>query len=106
MPRYFAAFAVCALIMGLAGCSDGKKTTGDNGAVAKKTYTREEFRKLVDGKTTDEVKATFGVPVRTTDNGDDVYWYYENLTTDPVTGKVDSSAQVVFRGGKAIRVNY
>jgi hypothetical protein len=62
---------------------------------AKKLYTRDEFKRLVMGKTMEEVKAAVGPP-ETTQEGAVVRWYYKDQTTDPITGKTDYSAQVNF----------
>ena len=77
-------------------------------AVTTKLYTRAEFKAAVMGMTTADVKELLGVPVRTTDNGpgEDVYWYYRERTVDPVTGKTDLNAQLIFRNGVVVRVNH
>jgi hypothetical protein len=75
----------------------------------KKTYTRAEFTKLVMGKTMDEVKAALGKPDTTQERAtepDSPTWYYDKVTVDPVTGKKDDSAQVIFEKGKVARINY
>jgi hypothetical protein len=67
-----------------------------NGAM-KKTYTRDEFKKLVIGKTMEEVKALLGAPDRTRDAaGGIVRWHYNQRTIDPVNGKPDILAEVNF----------
>jgi hypothetical protein len=71
-----------------------------------RVYTRQEFRDLVMGKTQSEVIAAVGKPDSTQDDGLGVNWYYYNRTTDPVAGKIDGSAQVVFKGGRVTAVNY
>jgi outer membrane protein assembly factor BamE (lipoprotein component of BamABCDE complex) len=76
------------------------------GQEVKKTYTREEFRKLIVGKGQDEVIATVGRPDTTQDSGRNPTWYYRNLTVDPITGKTDHSAQVIFKNGVVDHVNY
>lgn len=75
-------------------------------APAVKVYEREEFKKAVDGKTQDEVKAMLGTPYRTSDTGPDSTWNYENITRDAVTDKVDSDVWIRFRGGKVNNVHF
>lgn len=75
-------------------------------AEAAKRMTREEFRKLLVGKTKDEVIAAVGRPEQTSD-GVMSLWSYYDRTVDPVTGKVDAVAHVHFdRSGVVVRVNY
>ena len=77
--------------------------------VAKRTYTREEFREKAIGKTVDEVRALFGVPAKTNVNneGQPHYWRYEDATVDPVTGKVDVSTYLWFgKDGRVERVTF
>src|ERR1700722_14314287 len=52
-----------------------------------KCYTRDEFRKLVVGKTQDEVLSLLGKPTRTTD-GPFTCWNYSKITIDPISEKV------------------
>jgi hypothetical protein len=75
-------------------------------AEAKKVYTREEFKSLVMGKTADGVLKAVGKPDSTLEFGDEPSWYYKRVTTDPVSGKVDYSAQLIFAGGVVVGVNY
>jgi hypothetical protein len=70
----------------------------------KVTPTRDEFAKLVVGKTEAELIAALGKPDRTSPVGDDTWWHYDKAAKDPVTGKVDLSTTVVVRDGKAVRV--
>lgn len=95
-----AVLLVPALIVGLAGCLDAKKSTGQAGAVAKAVMGREEFKKAVMGKTAAEVLAAVGKPDQT-DEGSTTSWYYRDRTVDPVTGKTDALTQVNFdKGGR------
>ena len=96
-------FGFLALVAGLVVWG-GKKppTVGHIPEVASgKTYTRAEFRKLVMGKTAEQVKAAVGVP-SSTNEGDTVSWNYMSRTVDEVTGKTDFMALVTF--GKDGRV--
>lgn len=71
-----------------------------------KRYTRDEFRKMLMGKTQAEVIEVAGKPDTTQDFGSPT-WYYKRVTADPVTGKPDYSAQVVFgKNGRVESVNY
>jgi hypothetical protein len=74
----------------------------------KKTYTREEFKKAVMGKTMEEVRALLGAPDKTRDAaGGVVRWHYNQRTVDPVTGKPDIFAEVNFdKSGVAESVNF
>ena len=71
----------------------------------KKTYTRDEFRKLVVGKTEAEVIAAVGRPDGTQNYGTP-FWFYHGVTVDEVSGKTDTSAQLVFKGGVVERVGF
>lgn len=72
----------------------------------RKIYTRAEFKKIVVGKTPDEVLKAVGKPTSTQENGDRITWYYDDVTRDPVTEKLDVSVQLVFEFGRVARVNY
>jgi outer membrane protein assembly factor BamE (lipoprotein component of BamABCDE complex) len=77
------------------------------GKPAGKVYTREEFKKLVMGKSKQEVKDLLGKPDETVDSGgDEVSWCYRRRTTDPDSGKADDSAWVIFRSGKVLRIAF
>jgi hypothetical protein len=73
----------------------------------KRTYTREEFRQLVMGKTPEEVIAAVGRPSSTNDNPDSSprTWYYWSRVTNPATGKPDSGI-LEFAGGKVSQVRW
>jgi outer membrane protein assembly factor BamE (lipoprotein component of BamABCDE complex) len=77
-----------------------------NQVSARKTWPRDEFRKLLLGKTRDEVLETIGKPYQTENSGDVVNLYYRNVTVDPITGKVDDHAQVVIERGTVVRVSF
>lgn len=53
-----------------------------------------------------ELCRLYGVPDSTSTSGDTEFWYYRGATRDPLTGKVDSSTQVVIRNGKVDQVNF
>jgi outer membrane protein assembly factor BamE (lipoprotein component of BamABCDE complex) len=103
------------LVLFLAGMAailafGGKKTSGTSTpvtTVAPAKMTREEFRSKVKvGMTQEQVIATVGKPNKTSDGGGTIYWYYDDRTVDPVSGKADAHAQVVFVDGKVQSVNF
>src|SRR5437879_320368 len=63
-------------------------------------YSREEFTGLILGKTPDEVREVLGTPAKTSEDLEAEYWHYRNRTRDPITERLDSDVQVVFRKGK------
>ena len=68
-----------------------------------KLYTRDEFRKLLMGKTMDEVIQLIGKPDSTSDFGDgEPTWRYKEITTDPVSSRTDTSVTVWFNRGKRV----
>jgi len=74
-------------------------------APAKPVITRAEFKQKVVGMTTDELIDAFGRPERTTDFEGYTKWYYNDLVTDPVTGKLDQRTTVIVRKGKVTEVD-
>jgi hypothetical protein len=73
----------------------------------KRTYTREEFRTLVMGKTEAEVIAAVGRPESTSDIGDGrPHWVYQGVTRDTVSGKIDGMIFLHFEGGKVESVGF
>lgn len=91
------------------GCFQGKPATPAASPAAKKTYSRDEFTKLVMGKTGDEVIKRLGRPDTTQENAstpDSPTWFYHDITIDPVSGKTDYAAQLIFDRGKVVNVNY
>lgn len=67
---------------------------------ANKLYTRDEFRKLLAGKTMEEVLQLIGKPDSTSDTPDrDPMWLYRGITYDPLTKNTDTSVYVYFRRG-------
>jgi hypothetical protein len=69
-------------------------------------FLRGDFKSLVMGKTPEEVIKRVGKPDSTQDIGGEPTWYYRNRTIDPTTGAVDDKAQVEFKNGRAVGVNY
>ncbi len=68
--------------------------------------TRATFELAVTGKTVDEVKAMLGEPPMSGGTDGEETWMYRKRTTNPATGQPDDRTDVVFRGGKAVRVDY
>lgn len=102
---------VLAAVVLAAGCGKPATTSDVRAAAngkeqARKTYTRDEFRNLIIGKTPDQVLKAVGKPDRTREITGMNVWYYDATTTDPVTGKVDRAAQVIFEQGVVDRVSY
>jgi hypothetical protein len=64
------------------------------GAKAQKTYSRDEFERLVKGKSADEVIRLLGRPEQTARSEPWELWVYPNITYDSVTGKRDRSVSV------------
>ena len=58
-------------------------------------------------QTADEVLKLYGKPDSTQDGSSGATWYYDRRTYDPLVGKTDHSAQVVFgEGGVVMYVNF
>ena len=71
---------------------------------AKTVYSRDEFRKLVIGKTQDEVIKAVGKPFKTHDDPSNVFWMYQGITFDPVSDNHDNFIFINFVDGKAVKV--
>jgi outer membrane protein assembly factor BamE (lipoprotein component of BamABCDE complex) len=87
----------------------GKKQVQSGKATPRKRagrFTREEFRKLLMGKTKDEVLATIGKPTSTGHSGSDEFWYYDNKCYDPISGKPDYFVPVQFRGNVVVDIDF
>lgn len=99
--RYFT------LLIVLAGCSQPVASPKPSPVVkASQRLTREDFDKLVIGKTTDEVLRLAGKPDDTTKHSEESEsWSYKNIAIDKVTGKT-GSAIVHFKSGTVDTVSY
>jgi len=73
-----------------------------------KRYTIEQFERLVKGKTLQQVEDAIGKPKRIVQRHREkrTYWYYVYKVYDPSTKKAVPQAEVEFKEGKAIKVNY
>jgi hypothetical protein len=79
--------------------SEPTKSSKESSGPSKKTYPRDEFHKLVVGKTKDEILKLLGKPENTSDSTYiSPYWTYHKITVDPVTDKVDAWVLVYFTG--------
>lgn len=72
------------------------------GGWPKRKWTRDEFRKMVVGKTQPEVIATFGKPADTLDSPWGTDWKYYGITFDPLTEKTDLWTTLLFKNGKCV----
>lgn len=89
------------------GCGPvGRPAASSTTSVATKTFSRDEFKQLVIGKTEAEVKAAVGGPDKTSDNGHAVCWEYKQRTVDPTTGKTDRLILVFFKDGKVDSITF
>ena len=71
----------------------------------RRVYTRDEFRRLVIGKTPDEVTAAVGEPDETLQDGGVARWTYrDRVTTGP--GKGAATPVVIFQDGRVAEVTY
>ncbi|HLJ97032.1 MAG TPA: hypothetical protein VKU02_27960 [Gemmataceae bacterium] len=89
----------------LIGCTPTNRERA-NVSEDKQLLTRHEFEERIMGKTTEEVLHAVGRPNTTSQEKNVQYWHYANRTKDPLTGKSDSDAQVVFEDGHVRTVNY
>lgn len=105
MRRLLPTLLVC---LTLAGCGQppGTPTAPPANPPAAKKMTRDELRQKVVGLTEDELMKAVGRPRKTTELGDDRYYFYDDLTVDAASGKTDANIQVVIQNGKVVRVNY
>jgi len=107
MYRLLSVGLLCAAALLPAGCQD-KKTTAPLGASAgtanRKTYPREEFEKMVKGKSAQEVVAALGQPDYKVQTVPKEEWKYAYITTNG--DKKDAWAQLNFDGGHVATVTY
>lgn len=103
------ALALIAGIFGGAGFeywSDQKAPQPATEPQPPRLYSRDEFKQLLLHKTEAEVVDVVGRPYRTSHDSDTLYWHYPSRTKDPQTSRPDSDAQVIFREGKVVSINY
>lgn len=94
----------CLLIVGVLamGCWRAAPPAAGPATSAKKVWDREDLKKAVIGKTTEEVKAVLGVPDKTSEADNAKYWTYFEVSRDPVTGKTDKSTTLFFSNGRTV----
>lgn len=68
-----------------------------------RTYSREDFKALVDGKTEQEVEDALGKPARIEQDGPTSHWYYEKRT---VGVALDPTVKVTFEAGRVTAITY
>lgn len=90
------AFVVLAGGIAVVGLALWNAKPGATAGQQKRTYTRDEFRAAVLGKTKDEVIVIAGRPESTREPRDGHYWNYSGLAYDPVSGKPSSIIRVHF----------
>lgn len=72
----------------------------------KNTMLRDDFKKAIMFEAPEQVIVAIGRPDTTQQTGTTEYWYYHYVTRDPITGKVDYSAQVIIENGEVKSVNF
>ena len=72
----------------------------------KRIYTREEFTRLVIGKSSDEIEASVGKPNMTSEAAGEITWTYFHPTVDPENGTRDAIVRIHFEKGKAVRIKF
>lgn len=71
-----------------------------------RVFSREDFSRLVMGKSEEEVIHAVGRPDETSADDEARYWHFKNRTLDPLTQEKDTDVQVVIEGGKVTKINY
>ena len=72
---------------------------------SRKTFTREEFKAAVLGKTKDQILTLLGKPDSTSGGRSDG-WSYNRITVDPISGKTDTRTWVWFNGDTVDRIDF
>ena len=93
---------VLSVLVSCIGCGKGgdkPKTT------TKRAYTRDEVKKLVGGKTEEEVLKLLGKPESTGESGGIKTWFYKSIAKDPTTDKIERR-YISFDGGKVFDVSF
>ena len=94
-------------IIGVSGCKPATSTTGSGTQTAtKKTYSRDELRAMVMGKTAEEVVSMLGKPERTNDDSTgEIMMYYPKIAVDTISGKTDG-AYIYLQKSAVVRVTF
>ena len=69
-------------------------------------YTREEFTRLVIGKSSEEIEASVGKPNMTSEAAGEIILIYFHPTVDPENGTKDAIVRIHFEKGKAVRIKF
>lgn len=90
-------------VFGLAvGCNISKSSTGPLASKSSKTPTRDEFRKMVMGKSESEVMDLLGRPQKTTEDA----WIYHDACIDPISNKIQPFTWLHFANGRVVKVSF
>jgi hypothetical protein len=73
---------------------------------SRRVYTRDEFWRLVMGKTEQEVIAELGQPNASKETPDAKVWTYRNRTMIRLGGKSDPQVTVRLEGGRVVAVDF
>jgi hypothetical protein len=109
-PRAVALVVVCLVLV--VGCGQSSNppasalVSSSTRPAAPKTWTREEFRKLVMGKTPDEVIAAVGRPDKIHDDQGGQSWYYDQRTIETLNDTIDNRVRLRIEGGRVVDVSY
>ncbi len=103
MNRYISGIALASFVA-LSGCTD--HAPGPKAELRK--WPREEFTRLVMGKPDNVVLSKFGEPFLNNNYAGQfgILWTYRNITFDPVSGRADQFATVVFEHGVVAKVMF
>lgn len=89
----------------LIGCGErDRESSTSTTTESRKTWTREEFREMVIGKTKEEVIEILGRPAQTIEVTDMITFVYRDTTYDTISQKIDYQSHVIFENGIATRV--
>ncbi|VTR92147.1 unnamed protein product [Gemmata massiliana] len=70
----------------------------------KKVYSREDFDRLVVGKSREDVVSAAGTPDSVVEKGGETIWHYKGITRDTATNTIDDTTQVILEGGLVVRI--
>lgn len=89
------------------GSASGDANVGAEATTSSSRHmSRDEFKKATEGRTKSQILQVLGRPSQTQDLGGMQMWYYNDLTVDPVTGRADSMAQIMFDGERVQQVSF
>jgi len=69
-------------------------------------YHRADLRYILADQNPEEVKLIIGKPDRSSESGESMYWYYDNISYDKHSESIDNNMQVVFRDGTVAKLNF